>query len=129
MGRRINGIMRPLLPLVLLVYYYCCPAFFFKIFVMDLSYFSTTRFVHKIISILVLLSLIYHYVGILRRNVTLFFVCFLALASCCFQLLSPNDIYTNIAILHSYIRASDALTCTLRTVQFCSQLEYGVMYY
>ena len=65
----------------------------FAIFFMDLKHLKLLYIYYaicaQIISILVLLSLIYHSVGILRRNATLFFVCFFGSALCCFQLLSP----------------------------------------
>ena len=83
MGRRINGIMRP----------FSVSSLSFAIFFMDLKHLKLLYIYYaicaQIISILVLLSLIYHSVGILRRNATLFFVCFFGSALCCFQLLSP----------------------------------------
>ena len=83
MGRRINGIMRP----------FSVSSLPFAIFFMDLKHLKLLYIYYaicaQIISILVLLSLIYHSVGILRRNATLLFVCFFGSALCCFQLLSP----------------------------------------
>ena len=117
MGRRINGIMRP----------FSVSSLPFAIFFMDLKHLKLLYIYYaicaQIISILVLLSLIYHSVGILRRNATIIFCMLFWLCTLLLSATFSNDIYTNIAILQSYIRASDAraLTCILRTVQFCSQ--------